>query len=101
MKPTPKHTDKFYRKRKRIDKIVKSKIDKHEVIYGARAINKQVPPHLRRPTTDFDIFSKTPKKDAREVERALDRRFGGDFFFVEPAKHRGTWKVKAHATGEG
>lgn len=99
--PTLKQVDKFHRKKKSIPRVVMSVTDSHEIIYGARAMNKQLPSHLDKPTMDYDIFSPTPKKDAMQTEKALDKEFGGDYFFVEPAKHKGTWKVKSHINKEG
>jgi hypothetical protein len=89
-----KKTEVFHRKKKDIPRIIHKKMDEHEVVYGARALNKQFPTFLKETTTDFDIYSKTPKKDAKEVEQALDEHFDGDYFSVEPAQHQDTWKVK-------
>jgi len=91
---TLKQVKKFHKNKHRISKIVKSKIDKHEVIYGARALNKYLPKSLEEPTNDYDIFTPTPKKDAKQVERALDRKFGGNYFYTKQAIHKGTWRVK-------
>jgi len=96
-----KRVEHFHKYKKKIPKIVLSKTGKKEIIYGARALNKRFPPFLDKHTTDFDIFSPMPKKDAEETERALDKSFGGDFFFVEPAKHPGTFKVKSRINKEG
>jgi len=90
-------TDTFHRKKKDIPKIISRKTGDDEIIYGATAINKQTPKnkkYLQESTVDFDVFSNTPKKDAKEVELALDKHFGGDYFDVEAAQHPGTWKVK-------
>jgi len=91
----------FHKHKKKIARVVLSKTGKKEVIYGARALNKRFPPFLDKHTTDFDIFSPTPKKDAMETERALDKSFGGDYFKVEAAKHPGTYKVKSKINKEG
>lgn len=99
--PTLKKVDSFYRKKKKIPNVIMGVTDSHEIIYGARALNKQLPSHLDKPTQDFDIFSPYPKKDAMQTEKALDKEFDGDYFYVEPAKHEGTWKVKAHINKEG
>lgn len=93
---TIKKVNRFYRNKESIPKIILSKTDKHEIIYGARAINKQVPKHLRKHTEDYDIYSKTPRRDARQTERALDKKFGGDFFSVKPAVHPGTYRVNSN-----
>lgn len=87
---------KYNRLKNEIANIVKRTIKEREVIYGERALEARFPPQLQRKTDDFDIYSKRPKKDALEAEQELDNRFGGDYFKVVPAKHKGTWKVKAN-----
>jgi hypothetical protein len=89
-----KQTETYYRKKRIIPSVVMANIQQREIIYGARAINKQLPNFLRRNTEDWDIFAQNPKKEAKEIEKALDKSFGGDYFIIEPAKHKGTWKVK-------
>ena len=93
---TLKQVEHFHRNKNKIPKIVLSQTEPHEIIYGARALNKQLPSWLDKPTMDFDIFSATPKVDAMETEKALDKEFGGDFFFVEPAL-----QLKSHVNKEG
>lgn len=90
----------FHKKKHKIMPTIYSTLDEDETIYGARAINVRTPKHLDRHTKDADIFTKTPYKEAREAEQALDTMMGFDAFYVTPAEHEGTWKVKAHATGE-
>lgn len=90
----------FHRQKPKISRTILSKVDDKEIIYGARALNKRFPPFLDRHTVDFDIYSTHPRKDARETEKALDKAFGGDHFYVKPAIHPGTFKVKAHANEE-
>ena len=91
------HTKKFHKKKHLIGKIILSQTEKHEIIHGEQAIKKQTPKYLHRPTTDYDIYTPTPLEDARQTERALDRRFGGDFFRVEHGQHIGTVRVIANA----
>lgn len=91
----------FHRKKHRIRPIIKSTIGKKEIIYGETALNMYFPNWLDRPTQDIDVFSPTPRKDAIQAERKLDRAFGGDFFFVKRALHPGTHKVVAHTNQEG
>ena len=98
---TLKQVEHFHKNKHKIPKVVLSQTDNHEIIYGARALNKHFPKFLEKPTVDFDIFSDTPKKDADETEKALDKTFGGDYFFVEPAQHEGTYKVKSKINKEG
>jgi len=65
-----------------------------EILRGARAMNAQLAfGFLERGTEDYDLFSKTPKKSALELERELDRKSGGDFYFVKPLAHIGTFRV--------
>jgi len=93
--------EKFHRNKAKIKQIILSQTEPHETIHGATSVNKQLYPNfLDKPTRDIDIFSKTPKKDARETEKALDKSFGGDYFNVKPARHEGTFKVKSNITGE-
>ena len=66
---------------------------KKHIVYGARAMNQQLPLHLQRPTDDYDVYSKTPKKSARNMEKHLDKHYGGDYYYVKPALHPGTYKV--------
>lgn len=98
---TLKQIEHFHRNKRKIPSIILSKTEAHEVIYGARALNKYLPKFLDKPTEDYDIYSRTPKKDARQIERALDKSFGGDFFFTEPALHKGTYRVKDRVRKSG
>lgn len=95
-----KFTDLDYYNKHLIDGIIKKLARKGKIIYGAKAINAQLPYYLRKPTYDFDIFSNTPKKDAEKLESELDYRYGRDSFTVKQAKHRGTWKVKSKITNK-
>lgn len=88
-----KQTEKFYKNKEVIKRVILSKTDPHEVIHGQMALNKQFPKHLRTHTRDYDIYSEKYRKDAREVEKALDKELGGNYFRVELAKHPGTRKV--------
>jgi len=69
------------------------------ILHGGRALNIHMPPHLDRHTTDFDMYAKKAKERAREIEKALDKKFGGDYFRVEEGTHKGTFKVKSNVTG--
>ena len=76
------------------DKVINQSLrNKPEVVYGARAMNIQLPPGLQRHTIDYDIYSKTPKKKAKQLERKLDRDSSGNFFYTKEALHKGTYKV--------
>lgn len=78
--------------------VVKHTKKRGNIIYGAQAVKAQVPGIISRSTEDYDIYSNKPKKHAASLERNLDRKLGGDFFFVKPAIHPGTWKVVSHQT---
>ena len=96
-----KHTKSFHKNKKTIDKTILKTLDDGEIIYGEQALKAYFPKYLERQTTDYDIYSCNPRRDAVEAERALDKRFGGDYFYVKKAEHPGTFKVVAHANQEG
>ena len=60
------------------------------IIYGGQSLNKQI--GLKRPTDDFDIYSKDALRSAVKTMNLLNREFLGGFH-IEKAKHPGTWKV--------
>jgi len=64
-----------------------------EVIQGERSLEMQLPSKYKKPTQDYDVYSPSPKQSAIETEKELDWEFGGDYFRVKPAKHKGTYKV--------
>jgi len=75
------------------DNIIESQVIKDKnIIYGARSIKKRLG-WFGRETRDYDIYSNTPRKSALKLERTLDRKSKGDFFYVKPALHKGTFKV--------
>lgn len=87
-----------------INRVIRNRLAKTKrVIHGARSQNTQLPRFLeRKPTVDFDVFAKNPNRAARGMERALDKKFRGDFFGVrkgvsEKVKVR---KVFSKDTGE-
>ena len=77
-----------------LDMAVKEK----QIIYGARATNIQLPKHLQRKTSDYDILAKSPEKSAKELVEKLNKRYG-DRFKVEKGKYERTWKVRDIETG--
>jgi hypothetical protein len=94
--------ERYYKKgekpaNKEIKKILKKK---KVIVHGGRALNIQLPDYLDRPTKDWDVFAKSPKKIARVIERRLDRRYGGNYFVVKPGKHKGTYRIISRVTGE-
>ncbi len=98
---TPEQLTQFYRKKhegiptKIIKKFLK---EKGLILYGGMSHNLQLPSHLKKHTKDFDIYSKTPKKTAREIEKRLDKAMGGNFYYTTPAKFKNTMKVKSFVT---
>ena len=64
-----------------------------QTVYGARSIEKQAN-LFSRPTQDWDVFDKNPKKTSNILQKRLDKLVGFDAFFSKPAMHKGTWKVK-------
>jgi hypothetical protein len=73
--------------------ILKLAKQRKQIVYGARSIEAQAG-LFSRSTTDYDIFDKNPKKSAELLHKILDKKVGFDHFYVAPAKHKGTWKVK-------
>lgn len=100
-KVSVKKTKKFHKKKHLIDDIILSTIGKNEVIYGEQALRAYFPKYLERHTQDYDVYSSKPFRDARQAEHKLDKKFGGDFFYVKPAQHPGTYKVMSNVNEEG
>ena len=85
---------KFILKRDKINNIIRNQAKKDKsIVYGSNAMNKQIHPFTRRKSQDYDIYTKTPKRDARSMEKRLDKTLGGNYFYTKPAIHGGTWKV--------
>ena len=47
---------------------------KRNIIYGAKAMNANLPGYMARYTTDYDIWSRKPTRDVVGMERTLERR---------------------------
>lgn len=73
--------------------ILNSLRNTKSIMYGARAMNMQLPFMFYKQTDDYDIYSQRPKRSAVRLERILDSSAGGDFYYVKRAIHKGTWKV--------
>ena len=69
--------------------------EKDEVVYGARAINAQLPDYLAKHTEDYDVYSKYPSKAAKGTAKELNDRFGDKIFYAKKGKNETTWKVKS------
>jgi len=94
----------FYRNRKKIDNIVLREIKKRKLIlFGARSLNRQLPPFLKKETKDYDVIvsKEKPEAVARQLEKKLDKKFKGNAFIVEKGKAKGVYKVKKVLGKEG
>jgi len=101
VKLTKKDKLKYYKNKELAEQLIKQDaVEDGHVIYGARAINAQLPTHLQKNTEDYDVFVNNSKKEANEMEEKLDKKFGGDFFSVKQAKYPKTTKVKSNVTGD-
>ncbi len=91
---TLEQKERFFKNQKKVGTVIINHVKKKGLIlFGQKATNRQLPKDLRKDTQDYDIFSATPKKSAKRIERKLDRKLKGDFFFVKEAKHGGTYKI--------
>lgn len=99
---TLKQKEKFFKNKEKVGTVIINHVKKKGLIlFGQKAVNRQLPKDLRKDTEDYDIFSQTPKKTAKRIERKLDRKFKGDFFFVKEALHKGTYKINSHVGNKG
>ncbi len=99
---TLKEKERFFRNQKKVGTIIINHVKKRGLIlFGQKATNRQLPKDLRKDTEDYDIFSPTPKKSARRIERKLDKKLKGNFFFVKKAKFGGTYKVISKIGNKG
>ena len=80
--------DNYYKKKSLISPTINSFLKKSKgIVYGSTAVNFYTPPHLDAVPGDYDVYSQSPKKSARKVERKLDKKFKGNYFKVEKAKY--------------
>jgi len=71
------------------------------VVHGAKAVNAHLPSWLDKETKDWDIFAENSAEElAVSLEHKLDKRYGGNYFAVEPALHPGTFRIRSRVTGE-
>ena len=77
-----------------IRQLILNKAQKeNQIIYGARATNRQLPDYLQKETEDYDILTKKPKKSAQELAKDI-KKFTNKEVEVTKASHKGTYKVK-------
>jgi len=82
--------------RHRVDDVILTKARRNkQIIYGSKAMDRQLTPILREERSDYDVYSKRPRRDANDVQRQLDRVVadGHNDFYSKPALHKDTWKV--------
>ncbi len=97
---TPEQKESYYRNKVLAKQLIlQDAAEDGHIVFGAQASNIQLPPHLQKHTEDFDVFTKNSEKEAKQMEKKLDKKFGGDYFRVEKARHKGTHKVKSNVTG--
>ena len=93
--------EKFYKRSPEItDKVILARLKANDklVVHGGKAVNVFLPGWLDKSTEDWDIFSATPRATAKRLEEVLEEKYGGNYFTVKPAKHAGTFRVKAIVT---
>ena len=60
--PSDKQVERYHKLRNQIKRLINNDLRKGGVVYGNRAINSQVPQHLRTHTEgDFDVYVENPK----------------------------------------
>ncbi len=97
----------FFERNKNIaNRVIRGQLAKNKIgiVHGTRATNAQLPSFLKRKTRDWDVFVRRPGLRALQLERALDRKFGGDFFRVKKGKGSPgvkVFKIKSNITDEG
>ncbi|KKN08448.1 hypothetical protein LCGC14_1056520 [marine sediment metagenome] len=97
--------EKFFERNKNlVNRFVRGRLAKTgRTVHGTRATNAQLPRFLeRKPTVDWDVFAKNPKKAAMNMEKFLDKKFRGDFFDVREGatKRLKVHKVFSNVTGD-
>jgi len=101
-KLTLKEKEKYFKNQNKVGKVIISHVKKKGLIlFGQKAVNRQLPKDLRKDTEDYDVFSDTPKVSAKRIERKLDRKLKGNYFYVKPAIHGGTHKVMSQIGDKG
>ena len=96
-----KKAERFYKlSPETTDKVIKGRLKKDGtlVVHGGRALNAYLPAWLDKATEDWDIFSATPRATAKKLEEVLEKKYGGNYFTVKPAKHKGTFRIQSMVT---
>ncbi len=53
------------------------------IIYGGEAVNALLPKGFHRPSSDFDMMSRTQRRHATQMEQHIDRRTQSDMTHVK------------------
>jgi len=85
---------------KATDKVILARLKANDklIVHGGKAINVFLPDWLDKATEDWDIFSDTPLATAKKLEEVLEKKYGGNYFTVKPAKHKGTFRIQSIVT---
>lgn len=77
------------------DDVIKQQAKKRkEIVYGSQSVALQLGP-FARPPGDWDLLSSNPLQSARLIEKKLDKRAGGDYYYTKASDyHKGTYKVR-------
>ncbi len=78
--PTQKELENYRRNHEQIvGSIVVSSLKRHrrDVLHGSRSLQMLIPKYSREPK-DWDIYSPTEKSRAQAIEKALDKKVGGN-----------------------
>jgi len=79
---------------------------KKYIIHGAKSLSKQLPPELRRPTKDWDLWARNPQQAMDKLEDDLDKASGGDYYYektvplIGSKKGEMVYRVISRITGE-
>ena len=88
------------------DFVLNTTKKKRYTVHGARALNKQLPPTLQRPTKDWDLWARNPQQAMDKMEDQLDVASGGDNYYEQVVPLIGSqagemvYRVISRITGE-
>jgi len=93
----------FYERREAVRQVVLERLRRSKnVLTGSRALNRNLPYYLKKKLIkDYDVLVRngiSPMKAAVRMEKALDERFGGDYFSVTEGKYPEVRKVISNIT---
>lgn len=78
-----------------VDNIAKNQArNNNEIIYGARALQKNLGQLNSRPTKDWDVYSNRPKNSAEKLSKSINRASKGNYTYTKQSDfHDSTFKV--------